>query len=162
MEDCSGGVWHAVIRCSNEIAVWAVEFAVVSTSNHRHPPMHCVTNCSNYLGSVGSITLPTLTLLRLPSSLSLSFSSAGDGLSISVASNTMSENTNNITTASVNELFSNSSLLRMNAIIPELASTCTAAVSVLGEKGVYVVGDSASRVCVEVRSSEINLCRIVL
>ena len=74
----------------------------------------------------------------------------------------MSENTNNITTASVNELFSNSSLLRMNAIIPESASTCTAAVSVLGEKGVHVVGDSASRVCVEVRSSEINICHIVL
>ena len=36
-EGWSGGVWHAVIRCSNEIAVWAVEFAVVTTSNHRQP-----------------------------------------------------------------------------------------------------------------------------
>ena len=79
---------------------------------------------------------------------------ASDGVSISLASNTMSENTNNITTASVNELFSNSSLLRMNAVIPESASVCTAAaaVSVVGEKGVNVVGDSASRVCVEVSS----------
>ena len=72
---------------------------------------------------------------------------SGDGVSISVASNTMSENTNNITTASVNELFSNSSLLRMNAIIPESASTC--AVPVQGE-GKRVGGDSASRMCVEV------------
>ena len=62
----------------------------------------------------------------------------------------MSENTNNITTVSVNELFSNSSLLRMNAVIPESASVCTVAASVIGEKGVTVVGDSASRVCVEV------------
>ena len=69
----------------------------------------------------------------------------------------MSENTNNITTASVNELFSNSSLLRMNAVIPESASVCTAAaISVVGEKGVNVVGDSASRVCVEV--SRVNVC----
>ena len=48
-----------------------------------------------------------------------------DGVSISVVSNTMSEGTNNLTNASVNELFSNSSLLRMNAIIPETTSTCT-------------------------------------
>ena len=76
-----------------------------------------------------------------------------DGVSISLASNTMSDNTNNITTASVNELFSNSSLLRMNAVIPESASVCTAApISVVGERGVNVVGDSASRVCVEVSS----------
>lgn len=74
---------------------------------------------------------------------------ASDGVSISLASNTMSENTNNIATASVNELFSNSSLLRMNAVIPESASVCTAAVSGAEEKGVNVVGDSASRVCVE-------------
>ncbi|CAI8033882.1 Zinc transporter ZupT [Geodia barretti] len=77
---------------------------------------------------------------------------ASDGVSISLVSNAMSENTNNIiATASVNELFSNSSLLRMNAVIPESASVCTAAVGVVGENGVKVVGDSASRVCVEVR-----------
>ena len=67
-----------------------------------------------------------------------------------MVSNAMSENTNNIATASVNELFSNSSLLRMNAVIPESASVCTTAASMAGEKGVKVVGDSASRVCVEV------------
>ena len=38
----------------------------------------------------------------------------------------------------------------MNAVIPESASVCTAAVSGAEEKGVNVVGDSASRVCVEV------------
>lgn len=42
-----------------------------------------------------------------------------DMASISVHSNTASDNTNNYTSVSVNELFSNSSLLRMNAIIPE-------------------------------------------
>ena len=45
-----------------------------------------------------------------------------DGISVSVNSNTPSDSTNNYATASVNELFSNSSLLRMNAIIPETAS----------------------------------------
>ena len=73
-------------------------------------------------------------------------------MSISLVSNSMSENTNNIATASVNELFSNSSLLRMNAVIPESASVVTTSASGVGEKGgVGVVGDSASRVCVEVR-----------
>ena len=50
----------------------------------------------------------------------------GDGLSISMVSNTMSENTNNIMYASVNELFSNSSLLRMNAVIVEPSSAVPA------------------------------------
>ena len=50
-----------------------------------------------------------------------------DGISVSVVSNTMSENTNNLVNASVNELFSNSSLLRMNAIIPETTSISTSA-----------------------------------
>ena len=87
--------------------------------------------------------LPLLSSFPLP---------ASDGVSISLVSNAMSENTNNIiATASVNELFSNSSLLRMNAVIPESASVCTATVGVVGENGVKVVGDSASRVCVEVR-----------
>lgn len=44
-----------------------------------------------------------------------------DNNSVSMVSNTISENTNNLTGVSVNELFSNSSLLRMNAIIPEVA-----------------------------------------
>ena len=45
-----------------------------------------------------------------------------DEASVSVMSTTLSENTNNYTNASINELFSNSSLLRMNACIPETAS----------------------------------------
>ncbi len=52
------------------------------------------------------------------------------GISVSVVSNSMSEGTNNLTNVSVNELFSNSSLQRMNAIIPETASSSMAAESV--------------------------------
>ena len=55
-----------------------------------------------------------------------------DGISVSVVSNTMSENTNNLVNASVNELFSNSSLLRMNAIIPETTSISTEIKSFIG------------------------------
>ena len=66
-----------------------------------------------------------------------------DGTSISVTSNTMSENTNNLANASVNELFSNSSLLRMNAVIPETTSTCTSA-------ELKSIVDSTSRVSVTV------------
>ena len=53
-----------------------------------------------------------------------------DGGSVSIISNTLSEGTNHHggNTASVNELFSNTSLLRMNAIIPETASLSLAGV----------------------------------
>ena len=50
-----------------------------------------------------------------------------DGISVSMVSNTLSDNTNNLVNASVNELFSNSSLLRMNTNIPEATSISTSA-----------------------------------
>lgn len=50
-----------------------------------------------------------------------------DGISVSMVSNTLSDNTNNLVNASVNELFSNSSLLRMNTNIPEATSVSTSA-----------------------------------
>ena len=49
--------------------------------------------------------------------------SGGDCASVSVASISASENTNNYATASVNELFSTSSLLRMNAVIPKTTTS---------------------------------------
>ena len=55
-------------------------------------------------------------------------SSVLDGASISIASGNPSEGTNRCANASVNELFSNTSLLRMNAIIPETASLSLAGV----------------------------------
>lgn len=51
-----------------------------------------------------------------------------DGGSFSINSNAPSDGTNHYNTASVNELFSNTSLLRMNAIIPETASLSLAEV----------------------------------
>lgn len=45
-----------------------------------------------------------------------------DNTSLSVNSTSMSDSTSNFANTSVNELFSNSSLLRMNAIIPETVS----------------------------------------
>ena len=63
-------------------------------------------------------------------------------------STTFSENTNNYANASVNELFSNSSLLRMNAVIlPETVSASTD--SVVGDDNMgVVVTDSKSHVSV--------------
>ena len=49
-----------------------------------------------------------------------------ESVSVSVQSNGVSENTNNYAGASVNELFSNSSLLRMNAVIPEVGGSDSA------------------------------------
>jgi hypothetical protein len=71
-----------------------------------------------------------------------------------VVSTTLSENTNNYANASVNELFSNSSLLRMNAVIPpETVSENASAVSAVGvggeEVGV-VMADVQSHVSVTV------------
>ena len=70
-----------------------------------------------------------------------------DGISISIVSNTMSENTNNLANASVNELFSNSSLLRMNAVVPETTSICTSA-------ELKSIVDSTSHVSVAMSSGE--------
>ena len=62
-------------------------------------------------------------------------------------STTLSENTNNYANASVNELFSNSSLLRMNAVIPpETVSESTSAAG--GEEMGVVVADARSHVSV--------------
>ena len=70
-----------------------------------------------------------------------------------VVSTTLSENANNYANASVNELFSNSSLLRMNAVIPpEMVSESASAVSAVGgreEVGV-VMADVQSHVSVTV------------
>lgn len=55
--------------------------------------------------------------------------SISDGISISIVSTTMSEGTNNVRSVSVNELFSSSSLQRMNAVVAETASSSLAAVS---------------------------------
>ena len=74
-----------------------------------------------------------------------------DVVSISVHSNTLSDNTNNYTTASVNELFSNSSLLRMNAVIPETTSLSMAG---WGEEGAKEGGvDSTSHASVAMEES---------
>ena len=64
-------------------------------------------------------------------------------------STTLSENTNNYANASVNELFSNSSLLRMNAVIPsEMVSVSVSAAG--GEEIGVVMADSRSHVSVTV------------
>ena len=70
-----------------------------------------------------------------------------------VASTTMSENTNNYGNASVNELFSNSSLLRMNAVIlPETVNGSVALGD--GEDSVgVVIADSKSHVSVTIDES---------
>ena len=67
-------------------------------------------------------------------------------------STTFSENTNNYANASVNELFSNSSLLRMNAVIPpETVSENASAVSAVGgEEMGEVMADAQSHVSVAV------------
>ncbi len=75
-----------------------------------------------------------------------------DGGSISVNSIAPSEGTNNYATTSVNELFSNSSLLRMNAIIPETESLSLAEGEGVGEGGEK--GDSLTHVSVQVEGSE--------
>ncbi len=49
-----------------------------------------------------------------------------ESVSVSVQSNGVSENTHNYAGTSVNELFSNSSLLRMNAVIPEVGGSDSA------------------------------------
>ena len=73
-----------------------------------------------------------------------------------IVSTTLSENTNNYANASVNELFSNSSLLRMNAVIPpETVSENASAMSAVGagaggEEGGVVMADMQSHVSVTV------------
>ena len=71
-----------------------------------------------------------------------------------VVSTTLSENTNNYANASVNELFSNSSLLKMNAVIPpETVSENASAVSAVGaggEEGGVVMADVQSHMSVTV------------
>ena len=70
------------------------------------------------------------------------------------ASTTLSENTNNYGNASVNELFSNSSLLRMNAVIPPETVNGTVASEVRTENGVgVVVADSKSHLSVTIEES---------
>ena len=70
-----------------------------------------------------------------------------------VASTTLSENTNNYGNASVNELFSNSSLLRMNAVIlPETVNGSVASGDEEDGVGV-VVTDSKSHVSVTIDES---------
>lgn len=70
-----------------------------------------------------------------------------------VASTTLSENTNNYGNASMNELFSNSSLLRMNAmILPETVNGSLASGD--GEESVgVVIADSKSHVSVTIDES---------
>ena len=75
--------------------------------------------------------------------------------SVSVASIAPSEGTNNYGTVSVNELFSNSSLLRMNAIIPETESLSLAeAEAGEGKERMVGEGDSLSHVSVQVDGPE--------
>ena len=69
-----------------------------------------------------------------------------DGASVSINSNAPSDNTNNYNMASINELFSNTSLLRMNAIIPETASLSLAEV---GEKSEEEKSLSQMRVVID-------------
>ena len=70
-------------------------------------------------------------------------------------STTLSENTNNYANASVNELFSNSSLLRMNAVIPpETVSESTSAAG--GEEVGVVVADARSHVSVVVEGVSVD------
>ena len=84
-----------------------------------------------------------------------------DGASVSVISVAPSEGTNNYGTASVNELFSNSSLLRMNAVIPETASLSLAEWGGEGEEkekreGGGEDGESNSHVSLPVEVSEVT------
>ena len=71
-----------------------------------------------------------------------------------IVSTTLSENTNNYANVSVNELFSNSSLLRMNAVIPpETVSENASAASAVGaggEEGGVVMADVQSHLSVTV------------
>ena len=71
-----------------------------------------------------------------------------------IVSTTLSENTNNYANTSMNELFSNSSLLRMNAVIPpETVSenaSATSAVGAGGEEGGVVMADIQSHLSVTV------------
>ena len=68
-------------------------------------------------------------------------------------STTLSENTNNYANASVNELFSNSSLLRMNAVIPP-ETVSENALAVGGEEMGMVMADARSHVSVTVEEGE--------
>ena len=68
-------------------------------------------------------------------------------------STTLSENTNNYANASVNELFSNSSLLRMNAVIPPETVSENASAAGGEEMGVVMV-DARSHVSVTVEEGE--------
>ena len=71
-----------------------------------------------------------------------------------IVSTTLSENTNNYANVSMNELFSNSSLLRMNAVIPpETVSenaSATSAVGAGGEEGGVAMADVQSHMSVTV------------